>query len=83
MKSYTISEASANLHKIMDNPSGLNKPILIKGKKHSAVLLSEKDYTGLQETLYISSIPGLKESILATRKEKPGKLINKLDWNNV
>ena len=43
-----------------------NQPINIATKEGNAVLLSEDDYRGLMETLYIESIPGLKESIVAS-----------------
>ena len=35
-----------------------------------AVVMSEEDYRGMMETLYLSSIPGMTESILASREEK-------------
>lgn len=40
-----------------------HKPITIKGKKASAVLVSEQDWESIQETLYLLSVPGLRESI--------------------
>ena len=40
-----------------------HKPMLITGKKHNAVLISEEDWNALQETLYLVSIPGMRESI--------------------
>jgi antitoxin YefM len=36
---------------------------LITGKKHNAVLVSEEDWSAIQETLHLVSIPGMAESI--------------------
>ena len=50
------------------------------GKRHNAVLLSEEDWAAIQETLYLLSIPGMRESIkkgLATPIEECEK---DLDW---
>jgi len=41
-----------------------NEPINISTKDGNAVVLSEEDYNGLMETLYLSSIPGMKEKIV-------------------
>lgn len=44
--------------------------INVNTKNGNAIVISEEDYRGLMETLYLSSIPGMKESILAAREEK-------------
>ena len=41
-----------------------HEPIEIQGKRGSAVLLSEQDWRAIQETLYLTSIPGMRDSIL-------------------
>jgi len=43
--------------------------INVNTKHGNAIVLSEEDYRGMMETLYLSSIPGMKESILASREE--------------
>ena len=40
-----------------------HRPVQIIGRRHSAVLISEEDWRGIQETLYLTSIPGMRESI--------------------
>jgi antitoxin YefM len=37
--------------------------VQITGKRGSAVLISERDWNALQETVYLLSIPGMRESI--------------------
>ena len=41
-----------------------NEPINVNTKDGNAVIISEEDYNGLMETLYLSSIPGMKEKIV-------------------
>ena len=69
MDIYTTSQARANLFKIIDYVAASHDPVHIVGKNNKAVLISEEDYTSLIETLYITSIPGLKESIIRESKE--------------
>lgn len=70
MDIYTTSQARANLFKIIDHAVQFHDPIYIIGKKNKkAVLLAEEDYRALDETLYLTSIPGMKDSILKASKE--------------
>ena len=41
-----------------------NEPINVNTKDGNAVIISEEDCNGLMETLYLSSIPGMKEKIV-------------------
>ena len=53
-----------NLFGMLEQTVKYNEPVNINTKDGNAVLLSEEDYRGLMETLYISSIPGLKDKII-------------------
>ena len=61
----TASDARANLYRLIDEAAEMHEPILITGKRHNAVLISEEDWSAIQETLYLLSIPGMRESIKA------------------
>ena len=41
-----------------------NKPVNISTKDGNAVIISEEDYNGFMETLYLSSIQTMKEKII-------------------
>ncbi|MFM9268363.1 type II toxin-antitoxin system Phd/YefM family antitoxin [Tychonema sp. BBK16] len=41
-----------------------DRAVVIAGETSNAALLSESDWTSVQETLYLLSIPGMRESIL-------------------
>ncbi|WP_071440554.1 type II toxin-antitoxin system Phd/YefM family antitoxin [Traorella massiliensis] len=53
-----------NMFSILENTIKYNEPVNISTKEGNAVLLSEEEYNGLMETLYLSSIPGMKEEII-------------------
>ena len=52
----------------------------ITGKRGNAVLISEDDWRAVQETLYLVSIPGMRESILEGMAMPADELEDKLDW---
>ena len=66
MAALTASEARANLYRLMDQSAKSHRPILIYGKRDNAVLVTEEDWTVIQETLFLLPVPGMRESI------KPG-----------
>jgi len=63
MAVITVTEARSNLYRLIDQTAESHQPIIISGKRNNAVLLSEEDWSAIQETLYLLSIPGMRESI--------------------
>ena len=53
----------------MEQTIKFNEPINISTKNGNAIVLSEEDYNNLMETIYISSIPKLREDIIKGLKE--------------
>lgn len=80
MEIYTTSEARSKLYKIVDQVSAAHKPVYIKGRRNKVVILSEEDFRNMQETLYLLSIPGMRESIREGMKEPIESCIDKLEW---
>jgi PHD/YefM family antitoxin component YafN of YafNO toxin-antitoxin module len=68
MRTITASKARENLFKIINNLSEESEPLQITGKKANAVLISENDWRDISETLYLTSIPGMRESIIEGMK---------------
>jgi antitoxin YefM len=65
----TASQARVSLYRLIDGVSKSHRPVLISGKRNSAVLVSLQDWESIQETLYLLSIPGMQESIRKGRAE--------------
>lgn len=63
MQTFTASEARANLYRLIDQAAESHEPIVISGKKSNAVLGSAEDWESIQATLYLLSVPGMRESI--------------------
>ena len=64
MASISVTKAFKRLFSLIDEVRESHEPIEIQGKRGSAVLLSEQDWRAIQETLYLTSIPGMRDSIL-------------------
>ena len=80
MAAITASEARANLYRLIDEAAASHQPVLITGKRNNAVLVSEEDWLVLQETLYLLSIPGMRESIKEGMNTPIEECDTELDW---
>ena len=47
MTVLTVTEARANLYKLLDEVAATHEPILITGKRTNAVLVSEDDWRAI------------------------------------
>lgn len=80
MTTLTASQARAKLYTLIDETALSHKPIQITGKRNNAILISEEDWSGLQETLYLMSIPGMAVSLKKGMKTPLSKCVKKLNW---
>jgi prevent-host-death family protein len=80
MKTITATDARKNLYRLMDEIAVSSDPVQITGRRSSAVLISEADWRALQETLYLLSIPGMRESIREGLDTKLEDCVEELDW---
>ncbi|MBU0561099.1 MAG: type II toxin-antitoxin system Phd/YefM family antitoxin [Bacteroidetes bacterium] len=80
MKTITATQARSNLYNLIDETARSSEPVYISGKRNNAILLSEDDWRSIQETLYLLSIPNMRESIIKGMKTPVGKCSDKLIW---
>ena len=66
-ETVTATEAKNVIQNLIDETAETHRPILITAERHNAVLLSEEDWNALQETLYLVSIPAMRESIIENK----------------
>lgn len=52
-----------NIFEMLDQTIKYNEPVNISTKSGNAVLISEDEYNSLIETLYLTSVPGMKEKL--------------------
>lgn len=80
MSTHPINEAEKNLRQLINEVVESHQPVIIINEDHNAVLLSEEDWSSIQETLYLPAVPDMRESIkegLATPIEECAE---ELDW---
>ena len=80
MAVLTASEARANLYRLIDQAAESHQPIVIAGKRSSAVLVSEEDWQAIQETMFLISIPGMRKSIREAMAEPLSQSARELTW---
>ena len=80
MSTITASEARASLYRLIDQAAESHKPIMISGKRANAVLISEEDWSAIQETLHLLAISGMQESIKDSMAEPLAKSKKALKW---
>jgi prevent-host-death family protein len=76
----TASEARANLYRLIDETNQSHRPVVISGKRSSAVLVSVEDWDAIQETLYLLSVSGMRESIKKGMAEPLAKSAKGITW---
>ena len=75
MSTINITNARQNLFQLVaDVNVGFNPITIVNNKGKNAVLISEEEWKNIEETLYLSSIPGFVEDINNIR--------NNEDWDN-
>ena len=64
MSIVNATTAINNLFKLIDEVLVSHEPIYVTAKRGNVVVISEEDYRAIQETLYLTSIPGMKDKII-------------------
>lgn len=82
MTNTNITNFRKNIYSLLEQTIKFNEPINISTKNGNAVVLSEEDYNSLMETLYIMSVPGLKDEILERANSKEEEFVDEeeVDW---
>jgi prevent-host-death family protein len=80
MQTLSVSEARANLYRLIDQAAESHEPIVITGKRTNAVLLSSDDWAAIQETLFLLSVTGMRESIKEGMAISADECSKDLDW---
>ena len=79
MRTISVTKARATLFQLVNEAASSHEPVQITGKKANVVLISEEDWRSIHETMYLLSVPGMRESIveglqtpLSEASEDPG-----------
>lgn len=80
MTGITATEARSNLYRLIDETAESHQPVVIMGKRNKAVLVSEEDWAAIQETLFLLSVPGMRESVREGMESSIDECDEELDW---
>src|ERR1039458_10119291 len=80
MTSLPVTQARSRLYQLLDEAADSHEPIQITGKRSNAVLVTEDDWRSIQETLYLISIPGMRDSIRKGLREPLGRAKTEIAW---
>ena len=74
------TNARQNLFRLIEQVNSEHEPVLITGKRGSAVLISEDDWRAIEETIYLNSFPGLADSIRDGMDTAADELDENVEW---
>ena len=80
MTNLTATVARAQLYTLIDQAAESSEPIRISGPRNSAILVSEKDWNAMQETLFLLSVPGMRQAIRKGLKTPVSKCATSPGW---
>ena len=80
MTTISAMDARSKMYRLIDEISETHIPVTITGKRTNAVLVSEEDWRAIQETIYLLSIPGMRESIREGLQTPIDECSKELDW---
>lgn len=79
-KIITASQARSNFYNLIDETAQSHEPIVITGKRHNAVIISQEDWNAIEETLYLSSIPNMAQSIKEAMIAPDSEFSETVEW---
>jgi len=68
--------------KLLKETADSHEPIQITDKRANGILVSEEDWRAIQETLYLLSVPGMRESIREGLETPLEDCSKELEWEN-
>ena len=80
MTTVPATKARHNLYSLIDEANESHIPIQITGKRGNAILVSEDDWKAISETVHLSTIPGMVESIKEGMNEAIEDCSDTLEW---
>jgi prevent-host-death family protein len=80
MTTLSATEVRAKLFRLIDEIADSHQPILITGKRANAVLVAEDDWRAIEETLYLLSIPGMRDSIIEGLNTPLEECDEEIEW---
>jgi len=76
------SAARQNFFHLIEDTIKNHEPVMVTSKQGNVIIISEEDYKAIQETLYLLSVPGMRESIVDGMKATPEECVQaeEIEW---
>jgi antitoxin YefM len=79
VKTISATSARSDLYRLIDSTLSDHEPVQITAKRGNAILVAEEDWRAIQETLFLLSVPGMRDSIRAGMAEPVEKCSKNID----
>lgn len=79
-KVITASQARANIYAIIDETAKTHEPVLVTGRRNNIVMISQEDWSAIEETLYLNSIPNMALSIQSAMNDSNDVFSETIEW---
>ena len=79
-KVITASQARSDIYNLIDETAQSHEPIIITGKRHNAVMVSQEDWKAIEETLYLNAIPNMSQSIIEAMNASDSEFSETVEW---
>ena len=82
MIATNITSFRKNVFSLLEQTIKYNEPLRINTKAGNAIVLSEEDYNGMIETIYLMSVPTMKEKLLEGKRTSLSECISEkeVEW---
>lgn len=80
MQHISINETSSDVRALVQSVYDSNEPLMLVGSGKNTVMISEEEWRSIQETLYLSSVPGMEASIIEGMKTPLNDCSDTLTW---
>lgn len=82
MLNTTVTNFRKDIYNLLEQTIKFNEPVNVSTKNGNAVVLSEDEYNGMVETLYLYSVPELKEQLKKDMNEPLSEFVSEdeVDW---
>lgn len=82
MTNINVTNFRKDIYELLEQTIKFNEPINISTKNGNAVVLSEEDYNGLMETVYLLSIPNMKEKLIEGKNTSEDECLteDEVEW---
>jgi len=79
-KVMSVNQVRKNIYNLIEETAQSHEPIFIKGKNNNAILISEDDWSSIEETLYLNSIPNMVDSLKKSINDPDKEFSEEIEW---